>query len=98
MTIVTITAKLRQGVDPHEFGDSYVSLIRATGDDVGDVEEVSYDVTNRSYRCTVLVEMPPDDGRATRPEDLVTHLGYLPGVTVLDVVDEDLIPEEKRTT
>jgi hypothetical protein len=46
----------------------------------------------------VLVEMPPDDGRATRPEDLVTHLGYLPGVTVLDVVDEDLIPEEKRTT
>src|SRR4051812_39451238 len=44
------------------------------------------------YRCTVLLEMPADDGQATRPEDVVEQLSGM-GVQMLEWHDEDLISQ-----
>jgi hypothetical protein len=45
------------------------------------------------YRCTVLLEMPPDDGSNTRPED-VTEILTGVDVCVVEWHDEDLISQK----
>lgn len=45
------------------------------------------------YECTVVLSMPPDDGRATRPEDVTAALAEM-GVEMVEWHDERLIGDE----
>ena len=96
---VTITTRLTEEADAHDFADQYVSLIRATGGDVGDVVDVTYEVNEKPqpYRCTLLVEMPPDNGTNLRAEDIFEWL-LDNGARGIECHDEDLIPADKRLT
>ena len=58
---------------------------------------LSEDQEPQPYRCTVLIEMPPDDGHNLRPEDVSRWLGEN-GAQLIDWHDQDLISPEDRTT
>ena len=93
---VTIITRLTEEADAHEFADNYVSLIRDSGGDVGDVVEVHYNVDEppKPYLCSVLIEMPADDGHNLRPEDVTAWLQDN-GAHMWEWHDEDLISNKE---
>jgi uncharacterized protein with GYD domain len=60
---------------------------------VADAIERAVGVKPEPYRCTVLLEMPADNGVNTRPEEVVERLSEM-GVEMLEWHDEDLIGQE----